>query len=100
MHFLSPLGLSWDKEGSKIQGKRGAEPAWAGESQLLLDRMGTGREFRAWEESDVSEGGKCVAWSRGQENLPSFLSPRTALTRGLGCALEVWWDVGGWGGRV
>ena len=77
---------------------RGAEPAWAGESQLLPDRMGTGREFRAWEESDVSEGGKCVAWSRGQENLPSFLSPRTALTRGLGCALVVWWDVGVEGG--
>lgn len=94
VHFLPPLGLSQDEEGSEIQDERGAEPAWAGESHLLLDRMGTRREFRAWGESDVPEGEKFVAWSRGQENLSSFLSPRTALTRGLGCVLEVWWDVG------
>ena len=94
VHFLPPLGLSQDEEGSEIQDERGAEPAWAGESHLPLDRMGTRREFRAWGESGVPEGEKFVAWSRGQENLSSFLSPRTALTTGLGCALEVWWDVG------
>ena len=42
----------------------------------------------------MTEGERFVTGSRGQENLPSFLSPRTALTRGLGCALEVWWDMG------
>lgn len=88
------------RKGPRSQGKRGAEPAWAGGPSCF--RIGWNwEEFQAWE-GDVSEGGKCVAWSRGQENL-LFLKPQNSLTKGPGVCIGGvvgCWGEGGYEGRV